>query len=507
MSVRRSSLPARLLLLGVGLAVAGVVVLVARPSMGGAAPNGLPSVVPPATRGGDVYVAPNGDDAAAGIASAPLRSVAVAAARVAAGGTVWLDDGTYPPIALSGTSGIPTGITIAARTAGNAIVAGGSSAAAIDLEDVSGVRLFGLDVRGPTVGTPVGILIDRSTGVTVEGGIVEHADRGFGIEVRYAANVTIHAVDIRHNAVGIRLYGQGDPGSVHDVVIDGNLIHDSDSMVVDDPAPDNDFGGNGIIWHKVTGATIARNNRIWATGAPSHDYGVDGGAFEIWGSANMTITGNTVWHSVDVLETGSDGPPCSNLLFTRNIAYEAWPGAGLGLILRCAEDGLVAGNVVDSIGGFAFELSDRARGGSFATSVDGLRILDNIIVGSKAYVIRDPVEGVTADHNLFWDVGSRIATTESGAGYGSLAELTRATGYDAHSILADPEFVDPAAHDYRLVAGSPAIDAGVATTPGQSFDGNAPDIGAFEGAATAGAGDGAAASDAEPPSAAPSALP
>jgi hypothetical protein len=58
---------------------------------------------------------------------------------------------------------------------------------------------------------------------------------------------------------------------------------------------------------------------------------------------------------------------------------------------------------------------------------------------------------------------------------------------DDHVIVADPKFKDPANHDFHLLAGSPAIDAGdPAATETVDFDGNprpvgsAVDIGAYE---------------------------
>ncbi len=59
--------------------------------------------------------------------------------------------------------------------------------------------------------------------------------------------------------------------------------------------------------------------------------------------------------------------------------------------------------------------------------------------------------------------GRRPFTTDDEATIITLADW-RALGYDAHCILATPAelFVDAAAGDYRLKAGSPAIDAGVA---------------------------------------------
>lgn len=44
-------------------------------------------------------------------------------------------------------------------------------------------------------------------------------------------------------------------------------------------------------------------------------------------------------------------------------------------------------------------------------------------------------------------------------------EEWRRTGQDAHSIIADPMFVDPAAHDYRLKPGSPALALGFKPIP------------------------------------------
>jgi hypothetical protein len=45
--------------------------------------------------------------------------------------------------------------------------------------------------------------------------------------------------------------------------------------------------------------------------------------------------------------------------------------------------------------------------------------------------------------------------------------------------VGDPRFRDPAAHDYTLLAGSPAIDKG-AKLPDREYTGSAPDLGAAE---------------------------
>jgi hypothetical protein len=85
--------------------------------------------------------------------------------------------------------------------------------------------------------------------------------------------------------------------------------------------------------------------------------------------------------------------------------------------------------------------------------------------------------------------------------YASLAEFTAATGYEQHGRLVDYDIFqnvqphpwlddppkgpaqayDPAALDYRLRAGSAALDAGcVLPNVTEGFTGKAPDLGALE---------------------------
>ncbi|MFM2419745.1 MAG: hypothetical protein RL385_4468, partial [Pseudomonadota bacterium] len=60
----------------------------------------------------DLWIAPDGDDGSAGTQASPLRSLALAAERVAPGATVWISDGTYReaqtiPLKRNGEEGRP----------------------------------------------------------------------------------------------------------------------------------------------------------------------------------------------------------------------------------------------------------------------------------------------------------------------------------------------------------------------------------------------------------------
>ncbi|MGQ9730467.1 MAG: right-handed parallel beta-helix repeat-containing protein [Candidatus Zipacnadales bacterium] len=69
------------------------------------------------------------------------------------------------------------------------------------------------------------------------------------------------------------------------------------------------------------------------------------------------------------------------------------------------------------------------------------------------------------DHNLIWWSGGRLGEIESNiTPEGSWAKWL-AAGFDVHSRIADPLFVDPERDDYRLQDGSPAFDLGFEPIP------------------------------------------
>jgi parallel beta-helix repeat protein len=90
--------------------------------------------------------------------------------------------------------------------------------------------------------------------------------------------------------------------------------------------------------------------------------------------------------------------------------------------------------------------------------------------------------GHIVKNNIIYGNGSDVVDEGVGgtADYGNNLCGTSATGC---AIIADPQFIDPANRDFRLQSGSPAIDTGTSSialgvTP--SYNGSAPDIGAYE---------------------------
>ncbi|HYT26625.1 MAG TPA: choice-of-anchor Q domain-containing protein, partial [Actinomycetota bacterium] len=73
--------------------------------------------------------------------------------------------------------------------------------------------------------------------------------------------------------------------------------------------------------------------------------------------------------------------------------------------------------------------------------------------------------GFTSDSNLFWNSTSVKPIKFNGTTYDTLAAY-KATGHDAHSLSADPKFVDAPGGDYQLASGSPAVDSGTSKPAG-----------------------------------------
>lgn len=84
----------------------------------------------------------------------------------------------------------------------------------------------------------------------------------------------------------------------------------------------------------------------------------------------------------------------------------------------------------------------------------------NLFVGDKPYrfIRANPENARLFDDNLFWNDGRPITVTGLGKPMG-IAEW-RGRGFDVHSVVADPGFVDAANGDYRVREGSPALELG-----------------------------------------------
>lgn len=424
-----------------------------------ATPTATPT--PVTVSGTALYVATTGSDSNPGTLAAPLRTIARAAAIAKSGMTVWIRAGTY-----AGFDVTRSGITFASYTGETAVVTAGSRDNAIEFKGVTAGALHRLVVQGSTVQYGSGVMINASSGVKVTASTIRN-NRTFGIVIVRSSNVRIDGNSITGNADGIeeRYAGNG-------VVISNNKIYSNTKMV------DSGRGMEGINFYKSTGAVTVSGNQLWNNG--TH--------FEVYGASNLNITGNVTWNG-QIMETGTDGLACNNNRFTRNIGYKGsgYPGdTTSGMILRCASNNLVAQNTLDGFDLFAFDVVDGTTGVAYGGSIAGLRILNNIVVGGRAFSIDSALpSSVQIDYTLVYNAGStavygnHVAYVKGKGNFDTLSSFTAATGYEVHGVSGNPLFVNRAGRDYHLTAGSPAIDRGLVVLS-DGYAGARPDLGRFE---------------------------
>lgn len=227
----------------------------------------------------------------------------------------------------------------------------------------------------------------------------------------------------------------------------------------------SDVGGGGIA-----------NDGIAAPGSP----GVN---------SHALIEGNIVHDvgfGIGAAAIGSDG--LHDSVFRNNLVYNAH-GTGLSFAMVHASDGSKDNLIVNN----TVVMAADATGAAFRVATGpntGLTVLNNIFLtrdtdrkgdGGFSYAV-DTTTGSTFDYNLVTNPVSRHVSFKK----------WQKQGFDRHGVAVpagslSAVFANPAANDYHLAPGSPAIDAGTAAgAPATDLDGNPRpqgagfDVGAYE---------------------------
>src|SRR5262249_21099345 len=136
----------------------------------------------------------------------------------------------------------------------------------------------------------------------------------------------------------------------------------------------DDNGANAIQFFKTTGASMTSGNTVHGNWGPSYDYTVDGGAFEIYGASDITIKNNTHYDTLSTQEPGTNKPvagvtqqPCPNNKIIDNTFWggmtQAEHDAGAvspGIIIRCAQNMLIANNTFENMDWWVFDFSQNS---------------------------------------------------------------------------------------------------------------------------------------------------
>jgi parallel beta-helix repeat protein len=373
-----------------------------------------------AAQGNVYYVAPGGDDTAPGTADEPWATLQHAADTVAPGDEVVVLDGTYAGFRLETSGTAADNIRFRAAGEGAVINADGPTGDGIRLQNVSYIIIKGFRIenvtargiahRGATPDEPV-------FGLAIRGNTVLST----GAEGMYLSEVADSLIE--NNTItgadnhGIYLANAGSDGTT----IRGNNISGSRTAAIHFNG-DLSIGGDGII-----SGLLIENNVL-------HDNGQNG--LNMDGVQDSVIQNNLIYgndlnglraYAIDAAE----GP--RGLCIVNNTIHVPQDGYWCVRITEDLGDNIVFNNIL---------MNDYSYGGSIA--------LDNSA-------------GFASAHNAVVD---RFTPDRSNTIL-TLAEWQQ-LGYDAGSFIAQPSdlFVDVVAADYRLKAGSDAVDAGLSDFAG-----------------------------------------
>ncbi|HEY9649299.1 MAG TPA: right-handed parallel beta-helix repeat-containing protein, partial [Coleofasciculaceae cyanobacterium] len=430
--------------------------------------NGL--LATPVQAGNSYYVATNGSDSNPGTESQPFATLSKAVSEVEAGDTVYVRGGTYY---------LKNGVWIGKK---------GNSSAHITFQSYPGETAI-LDGKK---------MSDDNDALTLGGEYIDIKN----FEIRNTTRMGINIwggkhVQILNNIVhdsektGIFM-GYTDTSQLTDILVDGNTVYNN---CLNNSDRKKSEGWPSGIAADGDGDIRITNNKVY------NNYGEGIGS---WMSDGL-ISGNTVYdnYSVEIYLTNTTNTTVEkNLVYTLNNAnFYRFDQAASGIQLanegqsNKLDNNRIINNIV--IGG--------REGLSYYSSYGyGGGLKNTIIANNTFYKATRPLLLIEEDaghkntviaNNIFYQTGDVAMTdVEATSGlkfhnnvwYGG--EAGSASGKD--DVNADPLLVNPGttvASDYKLKAGSPAIDAGsklnqVATDYRELGRpvGNRYDIGAYE---------------------------
>ena len=272
-----------------------------------------------------------------------------------------------------------------------------------------------------------GFNLSTKSFVTMDGFEIAHTeDRGINMQTG-CTDLVVSNNRVRFtNSYGIQtVNGQR-------ITIEGNTVSDCN------------FHGIGLT--AGASACVVRNNESFRNAKPGTR--VANGIY-LFGATSNTISGNRLHDNQD---TGVQFSGAANDNVSLN--NRSWNNGDhgydhLGSTGMIHVNDLACGNFLD---GFSFE-----------GNAPGSQVHNCIATENGQYdlwVDASSAVGFVSDYNLFWNSTAQVPIRFADIEYATLAGYQGASSQDGHSKQANPKFVNAAAGDFRLLAGSPAIDAG-----------------------------------------------
>ncbi|TDU83939.1 parallel beta-helix repeat protein [Kribbella voronezhensis] len=319
-----------------------------------------------------------------------------------------------------------------------------------------------------------------------DGHAIEAGAQSFGVTASSRANVAISNLEvIRPNLAGVRLL------SATATTIDHVTASQSASNgILIDTSP-----GGGITVRAAavdgslsTGIRIAGSSGVTVTGSTSHHNGLHGIGLST--SSNNLIVGNTAYANtsvnpaatsagIDVNTNSPDNTVSNNVTYqNQDTGIQVYSGSHRALVVR---------NISYANGDHGFDTlastgvrylnntsyANRRDGISVEGNATGATLANNLLIDNGVsateydlYVDAGSVPGFSADYDSAFNHTTAPTTKVGGTIYPKLSGYAAASGQEAHGSSADPGLVDPASGDFRLTAGSTAVDSATSAPAG-----------------------------------------
>lgn len=186
---------------------------------------------------------------------------------------------------------------------------------------------------------------------------------------------------------------------------------------------------------------------------------------------------NNAWGNFDIEGNGAAN---INVVLSKCTGANSATAGGAGIFGQ-KDTGTISLKVYHYTG---YNNSAAGNGGEIDIANDlgaAIDLRNNILDASNKYIqLATQTGSVTIDYNDYFGYADSNSPFVAAGTHKNFAAW-KALGYDAHSLNADPKFVNPATASFLLQQSSPAINAGIAISGiNDGYSGLAPDMGAVE---------------------------
>jgi parallel beta-helix repeat protein len=287
-------------------------------------------------------------------------------------------------------------------------------------------------------------------------------ESGGGIHVRFTSDVQIAGNTIYDNVAAQNQYGFGggiDLFAVEDISLWENRIH---SNTATQSTGSDDWGlGGGVAMNQADRVQVAGNAITGNVANPNHSG--TGGGLRAWVGQGLTVTENLILDNRATLNPAAEGVGdgvrisrnTTGVVLVNNVVAgndgPAPDGGGVVLVAELSSQPIEATLLHNTV-------ADNGAHGILVQGYVTLSGVNTILSGHTLGIsVTHPASStVGVDHTLWWD---NVTDYASGTSH-------------TNDRSGDPVFVDPAAWDYHIGAGSAAIDQGVGAGVTADMDGD-----------------------------------